>query len=451
LLHGWVNHRFDESRKSFKLIARSRQFSSFILLIGTMTGPNQLDPKDAIILQNKDEVIIPLLLNEIPTATEFKDAIHSLSPEQQRFAKAFRAMQLGSSVLGVCVIQIKPQLEKLLNLPPDALTKQMKLTQDLMKLFVEYQVPSDLLSYENEDDVVSPRSAIEKINSVKNNVKSVMDVIDELKTKQLKETTMKADMAYELRQSDGYEVEEGIFACYGSKSFETRSLGIRPRSDDFQARSGGGIFKKKCMRGSKGPMPAIAKISAIKFEGNDYQVVDNCVPEQPVATGKHQSLVKIDETSSTDFTAMPKILDSMIQKCEKGVAIRSTIIKTENTWKVNRQENLLTKVKPTILRSDEIKSEKDKAFDLLEALCRSGSLPISCSELHVIISITHCFEKDVMGTVIQDNINPIEKLEISTLLMASAVHNVPAITMVHDENEKKRLAASFPLLLLNNE
>jgi hypothetical protein len=36
-----------------------------------------------------DEVTIPLLLEQIPTPKEFRDAIESLSPEQQRFAKAF--------------------------------------------------------------------------------------------------------------------------------------------------------------------------------------------------------------------------------------------------------------------------------------------------------------------------------------------------------------------------
>jgi hypothetical protein len=174
-LHGWLRHRFQHAHKSFEIIARARQFSSFLLVVGTMVGSDRLQPQDAIILQNKDEVIIPLLLDEIPSAKEFKDAIKALSPEQQRFAKAFRGMQLESSVLGVCVIQIKPQLEKLLGLPPDALTKEMKLTQYLMKIFVEYQVPSDLLSYDGGD---SDSSVKEKVDTVKAHVQAVVDVIE---------------------------------------------------------------------------------------------------------------------------------------------------------------------------------------------------------------------------------------------------------------------------------
>merc|ERR1712151_1458998 len=87
----------------------------------------------------------------LPTPKEFKDAIESLSPEQQAFAKAFRAMQLESTLFGVLVIQIKPQLEKVLNLPDDSLTKEIKLTQDLMQLFTKYQIPTDLLSYDGID------------------------------------------------------------------------------------------------------------------------------------------------------------------------------------------------------------------------------------------------------------------------------------------------------------
>jgi hypothetical protein len=34
----------------------------------------------------------------MPTPKEFKDAIESLSPEQRRFCKPFRSMQLASSL-----------------------------------------------------------------------------------------------------------------------------------------------------------------------------------------------------------------------------------------------------------------------------------------------------------------------------------------------------------------
>ena len=46
--------------------------------------------------------------------------------------------KLAGTLFAVAVVQIKPQLERLLNLPNDALTKEVKLCQDLMSLFIEY-------------------------------------------------------------------------------------------------------------------------------------------------------------------------------------------------------------------------------------------------------------------------------------------------------------------------
>ena len=92
------------------------------------------------------------------TAKEFKDAIQSLSPEQQDFCKAFRGMQLESTLFGVVVIQIVPQLEKLLNLAPDALAKEVLLTEQLMELFIKYQIPADLLAFEQGEHEVAIQS-----------------------------------------------------------------------------------------------------------------------------------------------------------------------------------------------------------------------------------------------------------------------------------------------------
>ncbi len=92
-----------------------------------------------------------------------------------------------------------------------------------------------------------------------------------------------------------------------------------------------------------------------------------------------------------DFTAIPKQLDSKFEAHDTDSALRPTIIKTDSTWSRLRQENLLTKAQKSSLGPEEIKSEKSKAFDLLDALSRSGSLPIACAELHVVVAVTHCF------------------------------------------------------------
>merc|ERR1712166_251189 len=120
--------------------------------------------------------------------------------EQQRFAKLFRTMQLNSTLFGMVILQIKPQLERVLNLPFDSLTKEIKLTQQLMELFIEYQIPPDLLSYDSNTDLSpstettsgtetkvsfgstntsSSASASTAISAVKQHVKEIYSILNE--------------------------------------------------------------------------------------------------------------------------------------------------------------------------------------------------------------------------------------------------------------------------------
>jgi len=247
-LHGWIQHRFSspgsDSRNRYQLVARARQFSCFLLMVGTV-GPDSFDPQDAIILQNKDEVLIPLLLNELPTAKDFKDAIVSLSPEQQRFAKSFREMQLESSVFGVCVIQLKPQLEDLLNLPQGALTKEIQLTQDLLSLFIDYQIPSDLLSYDGPEDA----DKATKLGIVKEYAKSVLDVIKGEKDKQLEEAKKRAEMA-EKKMLEDHPV---FFSCANDCSLPVDAAlcsAPAPAPEPMRRGGGGGRNCQYKVRGS---------------------------------------------------------------------------------------------------------------------------------------------------------------------------------------------------------
>jgi hypothetical protein len=487
-LHGWLDHSFKDtpnshfqnSTKSFELIGRARQFSSFMLVVGTMVGHDRLQPKDAIVIRDKDEIKIPLLLKEIPSSKEFKDAIESLSPEQQRFAKAYRSMQLESSVLGICVIQIKPQLEELLGLPHDSLTKEMKLTQDLMELFVDYQVPSDLLSYdgENHEDTTS-----DKVKNVKGHVQAVMAVIEGAKKKQLEDEFLYTDMAMEKRsqqtgpplRSKGNTLKgssgRGTRMMFASKSVEAqsamedgleflRSHNVKSSFDDDRPFDRPEMLGSAPQRGSFDVGGTVtAKSAARKSLANSFDassatstpvLQSDSAPDLSVE-GNPESKQSGEQTgcvsNALDFTAMPKMLDATIEVYDKDGALRSTTINTCPRWTRSRQENLLTQAETQVLGPSEIKTEKDKAFDLLDALSRSGSLPIAHSELHVIICVTHRFENDVMGTVIQDNINPIEKLEMSTLLVASTVLGVPASRLLRHDADRVRLAASNPALL----
>jgi hypothetical protein len=54
-----------------------------------------------------------------------------------------------------------------------------------------------------------------------------------------------------------------------------------------------------------------------------------------------------------------------------------------------------------------------------------------------------------MSTVVCDNVNPIEKLELSTLLVASVIHGKSIKDIIQD-TEVQRLTGLMPALLLQS-
>lgn len=86
---------------------------------------------------------------------------------------------------------------------------------------------------------------------------------------------------------------------------------------------------------------------------------------------------------------------------------------------------ILGKKETTSISSTEsIVSEKTKAFDLLDSLTKSGGIALENVDLHVVIAATHAFGKTVMETLVQDNDNPIEKIQHSSLILTAAIHGV---------------------------
>jgi hypothetical protein len=411
-VHGWLQHRwggFSDHLYQRRLVARAHQFSSFMVMVGVMGPSNTFIAKHAIILQNKDEVLIPLLSKVLPSAKEFKDSIKSLSPEQRAFAETYRRFQLESSVFGVCVVQIKPQLERLLNLPDGALTKEIELTQSLMSLFVDYQIPSDLLSYDGSGGA----SINEKVATVKAYVKAVMDVIDATKAKQLESERQKAKIREEMAAPKPH---------HRAGATVSTAAGGLPEASSNAAAPGQIMMMSARSTGQR----KLMSLQADALGGMDMAESSDILASSESAAQVPPSTTAADVSSSLDdFTMIPKILDSVFEISDKDGALKSTIIKTQEPWSRSRQENLLVKSLTTQLNQQDVASEMNKAMDLLRAISRSGSLPIESSELHVVVAVSHCFENYIMETLIEDNINPIEKVERSMLMIASVIHGVP--------------------------
>jgi hypothetical protein len=434
-VHGWMQHVWQHSSERHYLVARAHQYSSFMLVVGVMGGPDTFLPKDAIILQNKDELLIPLLTNVLPSAKEFKDAIASLSPEQKTFAQAFRSMQLESSVFGVCVIQLKPQLEMLLRLPNGALTKQIQLTQDLMSLFVEYQIPSDLLSFDGAEEA----SVTEKVDAVKRDVAAVMEVIHKEKAKQLQEEKNKEEMRkakFAAAAADGAPTSRSPNGSPTSGSFTTSySASSSPKRKLMNMDADGpSLLMMDELMMDEPMMAAGMPESAQQSTGSATPTPPKATRETPKKDGKQRPVI---QAVSNDFTLIPKILDAELEEHDKDGSLRSTIVKAGPDWERRRQENLLLPMSETYLVSQEIESEKHKAFDLLTALSRSGSLAIEHSELHIIIAVSHCFENDIMSTIIRENVNPIAKVEQSLLMLGSVIHSQPFTALTASSEDDK--------------
>jgi hypothetical protein len=452
-LHAYMAHSFaSSSGPKLQLAARTRQFSSFLMLVGKISSANTFDPQCGIILQNKDELRIPLMLEALPTPKEFRDAIESLSPEQQRFARAYRTMQLEGSVFAVCIIQLKPQLEKLLNLPDDSLTKEIKLTQDLMEMFITYQIPSDLLTYDGDGDA----PVVQKLAAVRQHVTSIREMLNEQKSTELAEAAQEKEFAQamELNRLAARDEKKKKKAA-APPMFLSRSMAApsAPSSDmGFFAGGGGAPCPPMAAAAPSPPPPPMAAAAPPPMAVAAAAAAATPPAPQPASVEPAQPPSKIQklEVSSdvvVDFTAIPTRLDKSFESLDVDSALRPTSIKiAPGSWTKLSQKSLLSREMDTTNlpakksgSNPSQEGERDRAFDLLDALSRSGVLSIDAAELHVMVAATHCFDKSVVDTVIQDNVNPIEKVERSSLIVATTIQDVPAAQLVKAA-ELERLA-----------
>lgn len=114
--------------------------------------------------------------------------------------------------------------------------------------------------------------------------------------------------------------------------------------------------------------------------------------------------------------------------------MRPVILSTGSSWNKTSFSGLLGRESKA--RCD-LNAEKSKAFDLIDALTKSGALPLVHTDIHVLIAVSHNFEKSIMEVIVQDNVNPVEKLDASSLLVSSAIHNVPFANLVSDSHSEQ--------------
>lgn len=164
--------------------------------------------------------------------------------------------------------------------------------------------------------------------------------------------------------------------------------------------------------------------------------------ERGAATGAPSAAGAAD----LDYTALPTALDRSFEALDDDAALHSTILSAGDTWTRTAQRGLLSDPETESLEEDEQLEEKQKAFDLLDALTKSGALAIEDAALHVVLAATHAFDKTLLETVIQDNVNPIEKVERSLLIVGGTIFGLPPGDLIADDQRERVLAASPRLL-----
>ena len=156
-------------------------------------------------------------------------------------------------------------------------------------------------------------------------------------------------------------------------------------------------------------------------------------------------VVSEEAGNSRDCTLLPAALNDKFDQLDADGAVRPVILSVGTAWEKRSQKALLAAPATTTLRAGEQKTERSAAFDLLDALSRSGGLVVDNTDLHVVLVSTHCFDKTLMNTIIQQNTNPIEKMEQSTLIMASVIHG-RSVQELSNESQHKRLQSQAAML-----
>lgn len=197
---------------------------------------------------------------------------------------------------------------------------------------------------------------------------------------------------------------------------------------------------------SSSSRPAATPESGSRPTEQERQQRNETAPDAPSAAGSasFDGDAKVDR----DYTKVPQELESKFEEYDLGDALRPTIINPGSTWTKKMQKALLAAPEVKTLGADEQRTEKDAAFDLLDALTKSGALTLDHASLHVVVAATHCFDKTVLETVVQDNTNPIDRVERSSLIMASTVHKKP-VTALLNQAQRQRVIEASPMLCLS--
>ena len=430
-IHCYLEHRFSTCNQSsfvsqFKLCACAKNFSQFVLIIGSCLSHNHIKIQHAIIINNLDDLNVLIELESLETPKAFQRFISSISKEQQEFANAYRTMQLSESLFVISIIPIQTQFERLLNLPLYSLSNAQftKIYSVLLKLMVRYQLPSDLFTYQGPKDVCLQQ----KIDYILSSASYIISLLKAELLKQQKER---------LLEEERRKMDISSLVIAGDEIFtipETSSGKNRRVPDAFL------IPKKKKNRFfDMFKSPEKQQTSEIKDYSHssknlfkeDTEPINEPTPniEQ---TNNNNSHLNVEQKKEQNFEAnfdfycdfdeskLPFKLDNAFSLFDEDDALHVGSLKiSSDSW--NRWQS--TTGVESKLSDDVLKTENSLALDLIDALSRSGNLELINTSTHFISGITHWFDLSLMDTIIQTDINPISKLKNSGSIVASVLYD----------------------------
>eukprot|EP00808_Paulinella_micropora_P022190 g12445.t1 len=245
---------------------------------------------------------------------------------------------------------------------------------------------------------------------------------------------------------------------YGSRKLRSHSRGTPKSSPPTTGTTGISLDTKKSI---KAPTPS--KASSLQSEvlgGESDQktpattttaTTTTATTATAAATTTSQvttttaTTASVEEKTTIDYVGLPAVLDQQFLAVDKDNALRSAKLSLGEVWTKRYQKSVLAAVETETMSEKEQETHKKQAFDLLDALTRSGDIPLEHSDLHIILPVAHSFQQDLLDTLVKRNINPVEKVERSVCLLSGVVHRAPVSQLIAP-GQAQRLQLEAPEL-----
>jgi hypothetical protein len=325
------------------------------------------------------------------------------------------------------------------------------------------QIPADLLSFTGNED--APASA--RLKAVEEHVASIRTMIKKSDMDPHQRGSCKPTASPSLTRTPTYTrsaspVEPSVsfvgrnIPPTGHRSVSSTSYAQPTTRSDPGSGSGSGSLPERHAGSSSSSAQGTAPRfeahpekpstgSAASQEGHvhDHSKKDAPVPtnkphDTPAATTIPETPALVASPATQDLTQLPALLDREFLRYDGGAALRPTIITPDDHgWVFRSYPSIMCKTpgeQSWSRYSGDLTTAKAAAFDLLDALSRSGALTLQHASLHILVAATHHFTDTLLDTVVQKHINPIEAVERSQLIVASTIHSVSATDILAPEH-----------------